>query len=309
MNVNVRPSESQLDCFGMTDVGKIRESNQDHFLIASMKKSLDALQASFSHDRQNHLTSRQGHLFIVADGMGGHVAGDIAAEMAIKSFADYVLSRMHWHLHSEESQEKKVLDAFVNALTFCQNGLHEFAKRVPECKGMGTTLTVAYLAWPKLFVLHAGDSRCYLNSGQSLRQLTTDHTVKQRLIDEGQITHEQASRSPFASCIWNAIGGNDDAVEPQLVCVELKPGDTIFLCSDGLTKHLSDQEIATQLQSGLSAEQACRQLVQATLDAGGSDNVTVVVARLDYENRDVSTCFFGNDVQERTACLEDSTHY
>jgi len=201
MNVNVRPSESQLDCFGMTDVGKIRESNQDHFLIASMKKSLDALQASFSHDRQNQLTSRQGHLFIVADGMGGHVAGDIAAEMAIKSFADYVLSRMHWHLHSEESQEKKVLDAFVNALTFCQNGLHEFAKRVPECKGMGTTLTVAYLAWPKLFILHAGDSRCYLNSGQSLRQLTTDHTVKQRLIDEGQITHEQASRSPFASCI------------------------------------------------------------------------------------------------------------
>jgi len=74
-------------------------------------------------------------------------------------------------------------------------------------------------------------------------------------------------------------------------------------------KHLSDQEIATQLQSGLSAEQTCRQLVQATLDAGESDNVTAVVARLDYENRDVSTCFFGNDVQETTACLENSTHY
>ncbi|MDZ4850447.1 MAG: protein phosphatase 2C domain-containing protein [Pirellulaceae bacterium] len=270
----------RLESFGASAIGKVRAANQDHFLIASLQKQIATSHSSFTNEADIEFLTEQGRLLIVADGMGGHATGELAAKLAIQSFANYVLSRMHWHLHSKESHQDNVLNAFVEALEFCQSQLLRYAEIHPESAGMGTTLTVAYIAWPQLFVLHAGDSRCYVQSGNELRQLTTDHTVTQQLLDSGEITVEQAINSPFSHCVWNAIGGNATPVSPQLVSTELKAGQTILLCSDGLTKHLSDAEILLALQSNQSAEQVSTQLLDAAIEAGGRDNVTVVVSRI-----------------------------
>ena len=144
---------------------------------------------------------------------------------------------------------------------------------------MGTTLTMAYVVWPRLYVVHAGDSRCYLFRGGRLEQITTDHTMAQQLVERGVLTPEEAQESRLSHVLWNCLGGNSHELQPEVHKAGLTLGDTLLLCTDGLTGPLRDQDLIETLQHDLPAQETCQRLVSAANSAGGPDNITVVVAR------------------------------
>jgi len=269
----------KMDCFGLTDTGRVRPRNEDQFLVADLNKSLLVHQTSLSHDDHTRLFGGcQGQLLLVADGMGGHAAGKQASGLAVQSLTHYVLNTMHWFFHLEEGHEADLEVELKAALEECQQRLESAARARPEQRGMGTTLTMAYLLWPRLYVVHAGDSRCYLWREGQLEQVTTDHTVAQRLVEAGALQAGEAQGSRWSHVLWNCVGGDSHELNPDVYKVSLQVGDKLLLCTDGLTKHVNDQKIAELLRQDGSAEQTCRTLVSAANAAGGSDNVTAVVA-------------------------------
>jgi PPM family protein phosphatase len=269
----------KMDCFGLTDAGRVRPNNEDQFLVADLNKSLLVHQTSLSHEDHTRLFGGcQGQLLLVADGMGGHAAGQQASSIAVQGLAHYVLNTMHWFFRLEEGREADLEVELKSALEECQQRLEAAAGARPERRGMGTTLTMAYLLWPRLYVVHAGDSRCYLLREGRLEQITTDHTMAQRLVDAGALTAGEAQGSRWSHVLWNCVGGGSHELSADVYKVSLQVGDTLLLCTDGLTKHVDDQEIAGLLGQDRSAEQTCRALVAAANAAGGSDNVTAVVA-------------------------------
>jgi protein phosphatase len=269
----------KMDCHGLTDVGKQREANEDQFLIADLSKSMLIHQTSLTHDDHTRLFGgSQGKLLMVADGMGGHAEGQRASSLAVQTLASYVLNTMHWFFRLEEGREADLHEELKTALEECQRSIERAAEASPQQKGMGTTLTMAYILWPRLYVVHAGDSRCYLLRGDRLEQITKDHTLAQRLVDQGVLDAAEARESRWSHILWNCIGGGSHELNPDVYKANLQIGDTLLLCSDGLTTDVPDQEINAVLQRKRGAEETCRLLVEAANAAGGRDNITVIVA-------------------------------
>jgi protein phosphatase len=178
----------------------------------------------------------------------------------------------------EEEDEEDFIDDLKMAMAKCQQSVLAESELLPQRRGMGTTLTMAYIVWPRLYVVHVGDSRCYRLHASKLGQLTRDHTMARELVASGILSDEEAERSRWSHVLWNAIG-NADEVKPEVYRADLTVGDTLLLCSDGLTKHVPDEWIRRCLEKCDSSEQACEQLVDEANQAGGTDNITVVVAR------------------------------
>lgn len=270
----------EFDIYGMTHTGLVRKANEDQFLIATLTNKVDVQRASPDLvDLPPERSPLQGELLVVADGIGGGAAGEIASREAIRGLMDYVQYSMYWHLHERERHEQQLLEEFSKALTYCQDRLQANVRNHPERKGMGTTLTAAYIAWPKAFVLHAGDSRCYRLRSGKLQRVTKDHTMAQRMVETGALPAEQAEKSPWSRYVWNAVGGDDHAPVPELTILGLKPGDSLLLCSDGLTKHMAETDIANLLSSRLCSAEICRMLIEESCRRGGTDNITVVLGR------------------------------
>jgi PPM family protein phosphatase len=268
----------KMDCFGLTDVGHVRKVNEDQYLIATLNKSMQVQQTSLGLDDRTRLYgSTQGRLLLVADGMGGHAAGQRASTLAVDALTAYVLNTMPWFFRLRGDEEDSFVDDLKAALRHCQAAIEAEAARVPGRKDMGTTLTMAYLVWPRLFVVHAGDSRCYLLRQGRLHCVTRDHTVARKLADEGVLDDPEGSR--WANVLWNVVGGGSGELTVEVYKGNLALGDTLLLCTDGLTKHVGDDELSRLLEEASSSEEACRRLVSAANAAGGTDNVTVVVAR------------------------------
>jgi PPM family protein phosphatase len=268
----------KMDCHGLTDIGKVRESNEDQFLIADLTKSLLIHQTSLSHEDHTRLFGpSQGQLLLVADGMGGAPGGQQASAIAVQGLAHYVLGTSTWFLRLRPDREDDLEGELKSALEECQKYVEAASEVGPE--RMGTTLTMAYVLWPRLYVVHAGDSRCYLLRGQRLEQITTDHTVAQQLVEKGALDPGQAQESRWSHVLWNCIGGGSHALNPDVYKATLQLGDTLLLCTDGLSKPVPADTIRQLLLHSTSAEQACRQLVEAANERGGPDNVTVVIAR------------------------------
>jgi len=270
----------KMDCFGLTDVGKVRELNEDQFLIADLNRSMLVHHTSLQIDDHTRLFGgSQGKLLLVADGMGGHAAGERASSLVVDTLTRYVLNTMPWFFQLREGQEDDLKDELKAALERCQERIEVEASAHTERKGMGTTLTMAYLLWPRLYVVHAGDSRCYLLRGTRLEQITTDHTVAQQMVEKGVLPAEQAESSRWSHVLWNCIGGGSHDLNPEVHRVTLQLGDTLLLCTDGLAKYVPEEQIITLLRQGRSAEETCRQLVDVANAKGGADNITVIVAR------------------------------
>jgi protein phosphatase len=271
----------KLDCHGLSDVGRVRASNEDQFLIADVSKALLVHETSLAvEDHSRLFGSTQGQLLLVADGMGGQAAGKHAATLAVDTIIEYVLNSMHCFYHLRGSQDESTLvDDLQTALTKCSARVRADVRMNPSHQGMGTTLTLGYVTWPRFYCVHVGDSRCYLFRDGRLRQVTTDHTVAQQLVERGAMTPEQADESRWSHVLWNAIGDNSGKVAPDIYKEKLRIGDTLLLCTDGLSGYLSENEIVEILRRNESARAACEQLVAAANDAGGKDNITVIVAR------------------------------
>lgn len=286
-------AHTSLDVAGLTHVGRERQRNEDQFMIARLERSLRVEATSIDNAQQWLAGSTEGTVMLVADGMGGTAAGDVASSVAVKAIADYVVNVLPWadarsRAQAEEQQplpaerpEPTLHGIRIGLSKALVEGDAE-VRREAKSRGagsMGTTLTVAYVQWPHLYVAHAGDSRCYLKRAGNLAQLTTDHTLAEKLrahADELSIDES----SPWHHVLWNALGGGEhSSIEPEVHRQRLQFGDTILLCSDGLTKHVADVHIAAILQSSPHAAHACETLMRMALEDGGTDNITVVVAR------------------------------
>jgi protein phosphatase len=270
-----------VDCFGLTDVGKVRANNEDQFLIADLSKSMRVLQSSLpdEHDTRR-FGVHHGKLLLVADGMGGVAGGEVAAGVAVHTVASYVLNTMPWFFQVQDGREQELEGELKTALEACQRSVEAAATGQPGRPPMGTTLTMAYLLWPRLYVVHAGDSRCYLSRGNKLHQITRDHTVAQQMVEQGLLSPSEAEESRWSHVLWNCIGGGTHELSPEVYKATLEEGDTILLCTDGLSKTVPEGRVVEVLQKVRKAEDACRQLVAEAVAGGGPDNITVVLARL-----------------------------
>lgn len=274
-----------IDCCGMTDRGRVRDLNEDQFLVGELQKSLRVYHTSLGLNGPDYSGGTQGQLLLVADGLGGHASGERASTLAVDSLARFAVNAMRWCTRLDDGEDEQVFAEWRKALKECDVAVHAEAEHLPERRGMGTTLTMAYVAWPSAFVLHAGDSRCYLLRRGELARITTDHTLAQKMVDAGVMPAERAGASRFRHVLWNAIGGSDDGVSVEAHKVGLEVGDVLLLCTDGLTKHLEDAEISEILSESLTAAESCQKLVAAADQAGGEDNTTVVIARFLDENK------------------------
>lgn len=273
------PMLGKMDCHGQTDVGAVREVNQDQFLIADLNKSMKIHKSSLNMDESRLSDGSKGKLLLVADGMGGHASGERASSLAVDAVVTYILNTMHWFYRLREEREEDFLDELKQALQHCQRKIHEESERSPDSHGMGTTVTLAYLLWPRLYVVHAGDSRCYLYRDDELHQVTRDHTVAQELLERGCLNPQEAEKSHWSHVLWNVVGGPSNELSPEVYKVKLRIGDTILLCSDGLTKHVTNDEIAQHLGDDRSAEKTCQFMIDLANERGGEDNITTIIAR------------------------------
>jgi protein phosphatase len=266
---------------GATDPGKVRDSNQDQFLLAALERSLLIEGSSLPAEAGTRLTDTpQGRLMIVADGIGGHGGGEVASAVAIDAMAHYAFETMPWVLRRSACTEDELGDGLQDALRKAQARIRRVAKRKKLNEDLGTTFTMAYVTWPDLHVVHVGDSRAYLFRDGTLHRLTRDHTLAQQLVEGEAMTEEEAKRSHLSHVLVNAVGGRSDELDVELHQVTLEVDDQLLLCSDGLYDMIDDEIIATMLDStSLSVDKVVANLIAAANGAGGRDNITVILSR------------------------------
>lgn len=270
----------RIDVYGMTDRGQVRDENEDQFLIADLNQSIEVHSTSLSIDPGARMFGgSQAKLLVVADGVGGNAAGRTASQVAVDYLTYQVVNGLSW-LGQDEETEGPFLTGLRSAFKQCHLALLRRAAANPDQRGMGTTLTAAWIQWPRVYLVHAGDSRCYLLHQAQLRQLTTDHTVGEMLALAGVPQNEGERDARLDHLLTNALGANDDDVYPDLSTSQLALGDSVLLCTDGLTKHLSDRRVAEIMSAQGSAKETCVKLVEEANALGGRDNITVIVARV-----------------------------
>jgi protein phosphatase len=273
-----RPHQSDIDIHGVTHRGLVRTENQDHFLIASMQKAMRVVTSSLAADTFDALaTGSRGYLFCVADGVGSG-DGRRASSTALHAIVQHVTAFANLYAQFDHAEEER----FVSELRDGVLHGHEVLRRELEGgghrNGMATTLTMVAVLWPHAFLVHVGDSRCYRLRDGKLELLSRDQTLAEALREDGTLTEPEADRSPLKHVLVSALGSAE--ATPQTSVQECRWEDVMLLCTDGLTKHVTDDEIAAVLRNIFSAEQACQDLVDLVLARGGSDNVTVVIGRL-----------------------------
>ena len=272
------PRPLSVRSFGMTDRGLVRESNEDQFLIAVLTKALGIQQSSLPQAPSKYADAK-GHIFLVADGIGGSPAGEEASALAVKSIEDFLVNTLKWFFQLKGPEKENVLAEFQDALRQADASIFGEVSRHPELNGMGTTLTLAYSLGANLFVANAGDSRCYLFRDGVLVQLTCDHTLAQDMVRQGLVPLTQSDRLRNGHLVTNAIGGYTPGVRAEVTKATMQPGDVLLLATDGLTRYVPDERIAATLQAEPDPKIACARLVAQSLEQGGRDNVTVIVAR------------------------------
>jgi protein phosphatase len=280
-----RPMAQDIDVFGLTHQGRVRKENQDQFLIASLHKTMQIHSTSLPAERLPELMSEsRGFVFLVADGVGGMPGGEQASGTALSAVAHYVTHTMRFYYHHDPDEESKFLAELQASVLQSHDMVRAAGAADPLREGMATTLTMVAVLWPRAYIIHVGDSRLYrLRDGQ-LAQITKDQTMAQALVDAGVLESSSMEQSPFRSILSSAVGGSE--AKPVTTVMDTRWDDVCLLCTDGLTKHVSDEEIRQHLTEVHSAEQICRKLVDLTLERGASDNVTVVAGRLRRETVD-----------------------
>jgi protein phosphatase len=266
-----------LRVFGLTDPGRVRPSNEDRFVVVELARTMYVHHTNVPQAKAQY-SSHRGHLFVVADGMGGHQAGEVASALGVVTVEGFLLNTLKRLFSVDVPEEQGVLKEFQAALLQADARIFEEVARNPELLGMATTLTMAFAVNRRLLVAHAGDSRCYLLSGGELSQLTQDHTMVAQMVRDGSLSAAEASRHPYRNVITNFLGGKDPGVMVEMHKLGLEPGDVVLLCTDGLTEMLPDDRIAAILQEEKEPRLACERLVAEANEQGGKDNITVIVA-------------------------------
>ena len=267
--------------FGRTDVGRTREHNEDAFAVAD----LTANRATLHPEVRTHISGERGSLFMVADGMGGAAAGEIASAMAV----DVVLREVEraW-INAARSDAASFAQALKRATAAANLEINAFATQHPEYRGMGTTATIAGLLGDTLYVAQVGDSRAYLVRDGVARQITKDQSLMQKLVEAGELTEEEAEHSERRNIILHALGP-EATVKVDLTHQVVRRGDVLVLCSDGLSGQVTKDEIARVVSEEHDLVAVCKRLVDRANENGGPDNITVVAARFDGDGLEVAS--------------------
>ncbi len=278
-----------VDLGGLSHPGKVRSNNEDCFLVTRFERNMRMLLSNLAPGRIPAEHVEAGYSFLVADGMGGAAAGEVASRTAIEVLINLVLQTPDWIMRFDSERAQELLSRMDQRFQQIKVALVERARVDPTLSGMGTTLTVAASLGASLIVAHIGDSRAYLFRGGRLRRLTRDHTVAEMLVERGAIRPEDAAAHPMRHVLTGAITSGVGDARAELQQLQLADGDQLLLCTDGLTEMVNDASIGEVLQESSSGEDACRSLVDLALKAGGVDNVTVVVARYNISPADRMT--------------------
>jgi len=283
--------------YGVSDVGRTREHNEDAFMVAD----LDKAQPLTFPAEQTQVPGEHGTLFMVADGMGGAAAGEIASSMAV----DVILSELRGKWSSGPGTDPKVFAVTLHDATEVANDrIHEYASEHPENRGMGTTATVAGILGDTLYIAQVGDSRAYLMRQSKVRQLTKDQSLMQRLIEAGEITAEEAEVSERRNIILQALGP-ESAIKVDITHQQLRRGDVLVLCSDGLSGVVRGHEIGRVARESSDLVSLCKQLIDLANESGGPDNITVVAARFEGEGLDAPSA--NDEVGHQTFAVGETT--
>lgn len=266
--------------YGLSHPGRVRSNNEDVFVVGDLARTLIVRHTNIPQPTETHSRHR-GHVFLVADGVGGNEAGDVASRLGTDTVEEFLLNTFRRFAAVPSTDGQAALRELQAALRQADARLFDEAVRHPEWRGMGTTLTLAIASGRRLFVAHAGDTRSYLFSGGILRQLTTDHTVAAEMARSGLISPSQQDQHPWRHVLTNLLGGTEHGVRAEVHLLDLHPGDVLVLCTDGLTDMVPDEAIAAVLAAKADPEAACRRLIDAANENGGEDNVTAIVARFD----------------------------
>lgn len=265
----------RIDVSGLSHAGKVRSANEDHFAIMTLHKSVQ-LRATNLEDStlRDRLRRPEVNILIVADGVGGAAGGKLASGVAVRSVIEYLSEAVGCVQDFDVDREQ----AFLDQLSVAVERGHTRLKELFQTQGgPATTLTMVTLIWPRAYVVHVGDSRGYFLRRGTLKQFTRDQTMGHYLVDIGAVTEQHAQKAGLYNVLSSAVGGD---LVPSVGLVDLVDGDVLLLCTDGLTKHVPDERIVELLTRG-DAESASHALIDAALEDGGTDNVTVVVAKLD----------------------------
>ena len=274
-----RPRDDELDLHGLTHTGLVRDENEDTFLLCTVHPQVVVHATNLPEPADlAQRGQRLATIMLVADGVGGSAAGSRASRLATEAVTRYVASSLRCYHSEVASSVGDFEDTLRAAAIEAHEAVRSEAEATPEVAGMATTLSLGIVVWPWLYVVQVGDSRCYLYQGGALRQLTRDQTFAQDLVEQGVFTREDAKVSPLNNILSSAIGATEAV--PEVTRVDVRERScVIIICTDGLTKHVSDAEIAEALGAMISAEQVCQDLLKLALDRGGSDNITLVVGR------------------------------
>jgi serine/threonine protein phosphatase PrpC len=265
----------RVSVFGKTDLGRTREHNEDTFLVADLSTG----NASLQPEVRRHEIGARGSLFMVADGMGGAAAGELASAMA----ADLIYRHMAtaWASDTADSPDQFAF-RMREAVELANGQIYSYAREHPEVRGMGTTVTAAGIYGGNLYLTQIGDSRAYLVRGNEAVQLTKDQSLMQRLVDAGELTADEAEQSERRNIILQALGP-DPRVKVDLTHQPIGRGDTLILCSDGLSGLVRREEFAHMAAEHTDLTALCSALIDLANARGGPDNITVVAARFEGE--------------------------
>ncbi|MEO8030948.1 MAG: protein phosphatase 2C domain-containing protein [Gemmatimonadota bacterium] len=263
----------RVSVFGKTDVGRTRDHNEDTFLVAD----LSTQNATLQPEVRDHVVGPRGSLFLVADGMGGAAAGEVASAMARDAIYTHMTTA--W-LEDTQNTAQRFAFRIKEAVELANARINAYSKEHPEVRGMGTTVTCAGVYGADLYLCQVGDSRGYLVRNGNAIQLTKDQSLMQRLVDAGELTEEEAEQSERRNIILQALGP-DPRVKVDLTSQAVQRGDILVICSDGLSGQVKREEIGTLATESPDLMTLCSSLIDLANSRGGPDNITTVAVRFD----------------------------
>ena len=273
-----KPRDDEIDSYGLTHQGLVRPSNQDHFVIGQLRQRFHVKQSSLPDVAELPVAEeRIASLMMVADGVGGGQKGETASRLALEELTQYITESVRCY-YSAESGDSDFTRALEAGAMKSHHAVIERGASDPDSRGMATTLTLWIGVWPWCYLLQVGDSRYYQYRDGKLIQISRDQTMAQELLDSGVFAASIASgQSPLSNMLSSSIGGHQTA--PVVKRLPNSWPTIHLLCSDGLTRHVSDERISKRLGAIKSAQQVCEDLLQDALEGGGTDNITITVGR------------------------------
>jgi protein phosphatase len=272
-------SQVEVDLAAVSHRGRVRENNQDHYLVVRIGRSLQTLLTNLLVDQVPTRAEEVAYGLVVADGMGGPGGGQVASQLAITTLVSLALHTPDWVLGIRPKDTRRRVQRMEARWRHVQEALRQRGDREPALGQMGTTMSAAVSLGTRLVVGHVGDSRVYIFRQGQLHQLTRDHRLVQTLMDLGAMTAEQAATHPRRHMLLRSFSAGGDAAQGDFQQALLADGDQLMLCTDGLTDMVDTEVISSVLSQAASADEACQVLLAAALNSGGKDNVTIALAR------------------------------